>query len=105
MNFNRKTQLVYQNAIVMGVTKYQGEIDGNKIDNCNVLIATPLNDVQGNAKGFGVAKVAFGDSTMFKKFDSVELPCEMEVAYQSVTNANGQKKDILVDVRSISGGK
>lgn len=105
INFNRTAQLHYVPAIIMGVTKFQGDIDGNKIDSCNVLIATPLNETTGNAKGFGVAKVAFGDSSNYAKLSLQDFPCEMEVAYESVTNANGVKKEILRDVRLIRPAK
>ena len=86
LNFQEQRQMEYVKKIVMGVTRFKGTIDGNEIDNCNVLIAAPLNDSAGNAQGFGIAKVAFG-------------PCDMEVAFQTVTNASGKQKEILKDVR------
>ena len=99
LNFQEQRQIEYVKKIVMGVTRFKGTIDGNEIDNCNVLIAAPLNDSAGNAQGFGIARVAFGDSSNFERFNGLNFPCDMEVAFQTVTNASGKQKEILKDVR------
>ena len=98
LNFQEQRQIEYVKKIVMGVTRFKGTIDGNEIDNCNVLIAAPLNDSAGNAQGFGIAKVAFGDSSNFERFNGLNFPCDMEVAFQTVTNASGKQKEILKSV-------
>lgn len=99
LNFNAQPELVYQKKIVMGITRFMGEIDGNSIDSCSVLMAAPLTDNTGNARGFGVAKVAFGKSINFQKFDGLSFPCEMELAFGTETNASGKLKDVLKDIR------
>lgn len=105
-NFKEQAeQVVFQKKIVMGVTKFKGEIDGNLIDSCSVLFAAPLNDSAGNAKGFGIAKVAYGDSLSFHDFAKVEFPCEMELAFQTVTNANGKTREVLKAVRPVQRAK
>lgn len=99
LNFSQFNELKYEKRIVMGVTKFQGDIDGNSINSCNVLVAAPLAD-NGNGKGFGVAKIPFGDSSNFTKyFNGLVFPCELELAFVSETNASGKQKTVLKDVR------
>lgn len=100
-NFKEQAELVFQKKIVMGVTKFKGEIDGNEIDSCTVLIATPLNDSTGNAKGFGVGKLQYGTSEDYRDFDKFEFPCELEMAFQTVTNSQGKTKQILRAIRPV----
>lgn len=101
-NFKEQAeQIFFQKKIVMGVTKFKGEIDGNTIDSCAVLIAAPLNDQGGNAKGFGIAKVAYGNSLNFHEFAKFEFPCELELAFQTVTNASGKTKEVLRAIRPV----
>ncbi|ULJ62378.1 hypothetical protein MIS46_10550 [Wielerella bovis] len=102
LNFSEQTPLIYQKKIVMGVSKFKGEVDKNQIDNCNVLIAAPLSSDTGNAKGFGVAKVPFGKSDNFNKFTGVTFPCEMELAFTTETNASGKQREVLKDIRLIA---
>lgn len=101
-NFKEQAeQVFFQKKIVMGVTRFKGEIDGNMIDSCAVLIAAPLNVQGGNALGFGVAKVAYGESLNFQDFVKCDFPCEMELAFQTVTSASGKTKEILRAVRPV----
>ncbi|ULJ60113.1 hypothetical protein MIS33_10815 [Wielerella bovis] len=102
LNFNEQTPLIYQKKIVMGVSRFKGEVDKTQIDNCNVLIAAPLSSDTGNAKGFGVAKVPFGKSDNFNKFLGVTFPCEMELAFTTETNASGKQREVLKDIRLIA---
>lgn len=100
LNFNSTPELNYVKRIVMGITKFKGDIDGNNIDSCNVLVAAPLSDNNGNAKGFGVAKIPFGDSSNFTKhFNGLQFPCELELAFVSETNSSGRERQVLKDVR------
>lgn len=102
VNFKEQVeQIFFQKKIVMGVTKFKGDIDGNQLDSCTVLVATPLNEQSGNAKGFGIAKVSYGTSLNFHDFAKFEFPCELELAFQTVTNASGKSKEILRAVRPV----
>ena len=49
MNFDQLNQQQYETAIIMGVTKFKGEIEGNQIDTCTIFRATPFNVESGNA--------------------------------------------------------
>lgn len=104
LNFNQTPELQYQKRIVMGVTKFKGEIQGSNIDMCKVLVAAPLPD-NGDAKGFGVSKISFGDSANFTRFAGLTFPCELELAFVNETNSSGQEKIILKDVRVIAASK
>lgn len=104
LDFNSAAQQKYENAIIMGVTKFSGDIDGQTIDSCTVFIATKFNDETGNAAGFGVAKVRFGQSDNFKHFDGITFPCNAEVLFERVTNGAGKQTSVLKDVR-LQGAK
>lgn len=102
LNFKEQAeQVFFHKKIVLGVTKFKGEIDGNELDSCTVLVATPLNEQTGNARGFGIAKVAYGTSMNFHDFAKFEFPCELELAFQTVTSASGKSKEILRAVRPV----
>lgn len=101
INFEKISELKYETRIVMGITRFKGEIEGSQIDSCSVLIAAPLNDTSGNAVGFGVAKIGYGDSSNYDKFRNLRFPCEMECALTQVTNASGKSKEVLKDLRPI----
>lgn len=105
INFDKFNELKYEPRIIMGITRFKGEIEGSSIDSCSVLIAAPLNDTSGNAVGFGVAKIGYGDSGNFDKFRNLRFPCEMECAFMQVTNASGKTKEILKDIRPIPVNK
>ncbi|WP_066568893.1 hypothetical protein [Snodgrassella sp. CFCC 13594] len=99
MDFNSISQPAYERAIIMGVTKFQGEIEGSKIDTCTVFIATKFNDETGNATGFGVAKIKFGSSINFGRFNGVQFPTNADVLFERTTNGAGKQTSILKDVK------
>ena len=39
-------------ADILGVKRFKGTIDGNNIDQCKVLVATPFDTSNGNSLGF-----------------------------------------------------
>ena len=81
LNFNSANDVQFTKRIVMGVTKFRDEIDGELVDTCNVLVAAPLDVDSGNAMGFGTAKIRFGESVNYQRF------------------AGGRSKDVLKDFR------
>ena len=50
-----QNQIVQYPATLLGAKKFKGDIDGNKIDSCTVLVATQMPSQTGNAVGFTVA--------------------------------------------------
>lgn len=99
MDFNSINQPKYETAIIMGVTKFNDAIEGKMLDTCTVFIATKFNEENGNSKGFGVAKVRFGTSVNFSRFDGVSLPTEAQVLFERVTNGSGKQTSILKDIK------
>lgn len=99
MNFDTLQQPVYERAIIMGVTRFKGEIEGAQIDSCTVFRAAPFNDATGNALGLGLAKVRFGDSANFERFAGMKFPCELEIQLARVTNSSGKETVIMKDFR------
>ena len=62
-----QNQIVQYPATLLGAKKFKGDIDGNKIDSCTVLVATPMPSATGNAVGFTAANMRFGESNKNKK--------------------------------------
>lgn len=102
LNFNKGPEFVTR--IVMGVTRFNGEVEGQHIDSCNVLIVTSLDVASGNALGLGVAKVRFGDSSNFHRFVGLTFPCELDLLFTRVTNAGSKSKEVLFDFK-VPGSK
>ncbi|MDO4433727.1 MAG: hypothetical protein Q4B82_04020 [Alysiella sp.] len=101
LDFKSQAQLVYEERIIMGITRYKGEVEGNKIDSCSVLVAMPLDISKGNALGFSVVKIPYGDSSNFDKFQRIEFPATMQCAFQSVATGSGKEKTILRDMKPV----
>lgn len=99
MNFDQLNQQQYETAIIMGVTKFKGEIEGNQIDTCTIFRATPFNAESGNAVGVGLAKLRFGDSSNFEMFKNLKFPMEMELLIGRTTNSSGKETAVVKDVR------
>lgn len=102
MDFNTLQQPTYERAIIMGVTKFKGEIEGSAIDSCTVFRAAPFNDATGNALGLGLAKVRFGDSSNFERFKGMSFPCELDIQLSRVTNSSGKETVVMKDFRVIT---
>lgn len=101
LNFKEQAeQLHYEKRIVMGAVPFKDTIDGKQIDVCNVFIAAPFDRERG-AIGFGTAKVGFGASQNIHRFEGVELPCLMEVAFHTITSGSGKSKTVIKDVRPV----
>lgn len=102
LNFKQQQeQIIYQPRIVMGVTKFKDTIDGNEIDTTNVFIATPFNSEQGNAAGFGIAKVKFGSSANFNRLAFMEFPITLNIAFKTVTTGSGKSQTVMIDFKPI----
>lgn len=102
LDFRAQSELVYENRIVMGITRFKGEVENNKIDTCSVFVAMPLDNSKGNALGFSVVKIPYGDSSNFEKFQRMEFPATMQCAFQSVSTGSGKEKTILQDMKPLA---
>ena len=99
MNFEQLNKQDYETAIIMGVTKFKGEIEGSHVDTCTVFKATPFNAESGNAVGIGLAKLRFVDSSNFEMFKNLKFPMEMELLIGRTTNSSGKETAVVKDVR------
>ena len=72
------SQVTTYPATLLGAKQFKGEIDGNKIDSCTVLVASPMPS-NGNAVGFTAASMKFGDSHNFEKLKNLKFPCAGDV--------------------------
>lgn len=72
------SQVTTYPATLLGAKQFKGEIDGNKIDSCTVLVASPMPS-NGNAVGFTAASMKFGDSHNFEKLKNLKFPCAVDV--------------------------
>ncbi|QOG52334.1 hypothetical protein IBX84_05700 [Neisseria gonorrhoeae] len=61
------SQVTTYTATLLGAKKFKGEIDGNKIDSCTVLVASPMPS-NGNAVG-SVAMESTGKGLVQKLLD------------------------------------
>lgn len=105
MNFDSIQQPSFERAIIMGVSKFKGEIEGSQIDSCTVFRASPFNDASGNAMGFGLGKLRFGDSSNFARFEGMKFPCEVEIQLSRVTNSSGKETIVMKDFRLLEAVK
>lgn len=71
------SQVTTYTATLLGAKKFKGEIDGNKIDSCTVLVASPMPS-NGNAVGFTSESMKFGDSHNFEKLKNLKFPCAVD---------------------------
>lgn len=80
---------------VMGVKRFNGNIDGKAFDYCRVIVSTPLDASQGNALGSAATEYDFGGSKNFDRFKDLKFPFESELAVELVTNGKTQKLKML----------
>ena len=55
---------------IVGVKKFNGQIEGKNFDYCRLIVATPLDSSQGNALGSSTTEYDFGGSANFEQFRS-----------------------------------
>ncbi|SPY05610.1 phage associated protein [Neisseria meningitidis] len=61
---------------IVGVKKFNGQIEGKSFDYCRLIVATPLDSSQGNALGSSTTEYDFGGSANFEQFRNAQFPIE-----------------------------
>lgn len=89
-NFQFKVQ-----GEILGVKKFKGTIEGNDIDQCKVIVATPLDESSGNALGLSVSEYKFGSSINFERFRGVSFPVKSDLMLEMTTNGKSQRVNVL----------
>ncbi|HFC8543938.1 TPA: hypothetical protein ACFP4Q_002096 [Neisseria weaveri] len=89
-----QSQVTTYSATLLGAKQFKGEIDGNKIDSCTVLVASPMPS-NGNAVGFTAASLKFGESYNFKRLENLKFPCAVEVTVAMESTGKGLVPKLL----------
>lgn len=88
------SQVTIYTATLLGAKKFKGEIDGNKIDSCTVLVASPMPS-NGNAVGFTSESMKFGDSHNFEKLKNLKFPCAVDLTVAMESTGKGLVQKLL----------
>lgn len=83
---------------VTGMKKFKGDIDGKHFDSTTIFVETRLDDRNGNRRGRCTMDYNAGTSDVFDRLKSIELPAELELEWDTVSNGNDSKQ-IVIDVR------
>lgn len=90
---------------ILGVKRFKGLIEGNEIDQCKVLVTTPMDVSTGNSLGFSVSEYRFGVSSNFDRFQGLQFPFKADLTIEMTTNGKTQKLTLLdfkmIDVKKI----
>lgn len=84
-----QSQITQIQATLLGAKKFKGEIDGQKLDSCTVLVATPMPSQTGNAVGFTAASMKFGESDNFKRLENLKFPCAVLATVEMTSTGKG----------------
>lgn len=72
-----------QKALVVGVKKFKGDVEGNHYDSCKVRVLMQVSDT-GNEAGLNVVELAYGDSSNFTVLSKMNFPvmCDLDIEFQ-----------------------
>lgn len=85
---------------VTGMKKFKGEIDGKQFDSTTIFVETRLDDRNGNRRGKCTMDYNAGTSDVFDRLKNLDLPAELELEWDTVSNGN-ESRQIIVDVRPV----
>lgn len=88
MNLNMRGQII-------GVKKFSGNIEGKEFDYCRIIVATPLDVIQGNALGMSAVEYNYGASANFEHFKNQKFPIDADLDVEIVTTGKTQKVNVL----------
>ena len=83
---------------VTGMKKFKGSIDGKEFDSTTVFVEVRLDDRNGNRRGKCTADFSAGTSDVYDRLKHLDLPAEMEIEWDTVSNGNDTKQ-VITDVR------
>jgi len=89
-----QVQVTTYPATLLGAKQFKGEIDGNKIDTCTVLVASPM-PANGNSVGFTAASMKFGESHNFDRLKNLKFPCSVNVTVSMESTGKGLVPKLL----------
>ena len=95
-NHTRKPKMNIQlQGNIVGVKKFNGQIEGKNFDYCRLIVATPLDSSQGNALGSSTTEYDFGGSANFEQFRNAQFPIEANLNVEIVTTGKTQKLKVI----------
>lgn len=85
---NQKMNIQLQGHIV-GVKKFNGQIEGKSFDYCRLIVATPLDSSS------STTEYDFGGSANFEQFRNAQFPIEANLNVEIVTTGKTQKLKVI----------
>ena len=77
---------------VLGMRKFNDQIEGKVYNFTKMFIETDLDDSSGNALGFAASEYPIGDDSEFDKYKHLPFPFMAEATIEIVTNGKIQKQ-------------
>lgn len=95
-----QSQITQLKVTLLGAKKFKGDIEGNFVDTCTVLVATPMPSQSGNAVGFTASSMKFGDSENYKRVENLRYPVLVIATIEMTSTGKGmnaQLKDFQLE--------
>ena len=87
-------------AVVSGVTFFNGVIDGKELDSGTMYILEELETKNGNANGSRTTENKCASSETVKRILKNTFPCKFKLVYERQVTKGGEKL-IVIDARPI----
>lgn len=92
-------------AVVMGVTRFKGDVEGQSHDFTKIFVEEPFAKGNVNARGSAVIEYRAGKSDEFEKFAKHAFPLQAELVLEISASGKGGQRTTCVDVRPIHSGR
>lgn len=83
---------------ITGMKKFKGDVDGKTYDSTTVYVETRMDDRRSNRRGHCTMDFNAGPSEVYDRLQSIGLPSDFEVEWDTVTNGNNVQQ-IIVDIQ------
>ncbi len=87
-------------AVVNGVTFFNGVIDGKELDSGTLFILEELDTKNGNAIGTRTTENKAANSEIVKRIIKNTFPCKFKLVYERQVTKGGEKL-IIIDARPV----
>ena len=87
-------------AVVSGVTFFNGVIDGKELDSATIFILEELETKNGNANGSRTTENKCLSSETVKRIINNSFPCRFHLVYERQVTKGGEKL-IIIDARPL----
>ena len=86
--------------VIIGAKATDIEVEGRRYNTTKIYTSTALDESSGTAIGRAGSEYTWGDSSNFKKIQSIKPPFEADVVLQFVSNGRNQKT-VVIDVKPV----